>query len=234
MTCCLIHAHQHGARGEGCGTRRSAGGRTFSIRQGAPGATSSYMLLLTVATCGPYHVENWDPLRETRNTPELSALKLLILPPENYTSPTGKPLLPAQWSEISTMTISYGHGLSVTPLHLAAGYATLANGGIKVTPTLLHDANRAPGERVVSEQTAAATRAMLRAVVSRGTASLGVKLQVVKTARNGDCFFDSLCKAFSHGEARPFRNPQMWRDAAPLLDHSSGSGSGQRCASAIL
>jgi hypothetical protein len=49
---------------------------------------------------------------------------------------------------------------------------------------------------------------------------------VVKTARNGDCFFDSLCKAFSHGEARPFRNPQMWRDAAPLLDHSSGSGSG--------
>ena len=52
------------------------------------------MLLLTVATCGPYHVENWDPLRETRNTPELSALKLMMLPPENYTSPTGKPLLP--------------------------------------------------------------------------------------------------------------------------------------------
>jgi len=92
---------------------------------------------------------------------------------EMVEAPTGKPLLPAQWSEISTMTISYGHGLSVTPLHLAAGYATLANGGIKVTPTLLHNANRAPGERVVSEQTAAATRAMLRAVVSRGTASLG-------------------------------------------------------------
>ncbi|MBB3712935.1 cell division protein FtsI (penicillin-binding protein 3) [Limimaricola variabilis] len=102
--------------------------------------------------------------------------KLGMLEPtavEMIEAPTGKPLLPAQWSEISTMTISYGHGLSVTPLHLAAGYATLANGGLKVTPTLLHKANRAPGERVVSEQTAAATRAMLRAVVSRGTASLG-------------------------------------------------------------
>ncbi|MCP1169249.1 penicillin-binding protein 2 [Limimaricola sp. ASW11-118] len=92
---------------------------------------------------------------------------------EMIEAPTGKPLLPAQWSEISTMTISYGHGLSVTPLHLAAGYATLANGGLKVTPTLLHGARRAPGERVVSERTAAAARAMLRAVVSRGTASLG-------------------------------------------------------------
>ncbi|PHP29412.1 peptidoglycan D,D-transpeptidase FtsI family protein [Limimaricola cinnabarinus] len=92
---------------------------------------------------------------------------------EMIEAPTGKPLLPAQWSEISTMTISYGHGLSVTPLHLAAGYATLANGGLKVTPTLLHGARRGPGERVVSERTAAASRAMLRAVVSRGTASLG-------------------------------------------------------------
>ncbi|SDE51178.1 peptidoglycan D,D-transpeptidase FtsI family protein [Limimaricola pyoseonensis] len=102
--------------------------------------------------------------------------KLGMLEPtevEMVEAPTGKPLLPAQWSEISTMTISYGHGLSVSPLHLAAGYATLANGGLKVTPTLLHDAARGPGERVVSEETAAASRAMLRAVVSRGTASLG-------------------------------------------------------------
>ncbi|EYD71221.1 peptidoglycan D,D-transpeptidase FtsI family protein [Limimaricola hongkongensis] len=92
---------------------------------------------------------------------------------EMVEAPTGRPLLPAQWSEISTMTISYGHGLSVSPLHLAAGYAMLANGGRKVAPTLLHKGARAPGERIVSEQTAAATRAMLRAVVSRGTASLG-------------------------------------------------------------
>ncbi|WP_297780227.1 penicillin-binding protein 2 [uncultured Roseovarius sp.] len=83
------------------------------------------------------------------------------------------PLLPKNWSELSTMTISYGHGLSVSPMHLAAGYATIANGGRRVTPTLLRDPTRAPGERVMSEATSAAMRKMLRQVVSEGTASLG-------------------------------------------------------------
>ncbi|MGX0976784.1 cell division protein FtsI (penicillin-binding protein 3) [Roseovarius sp. MBR-51] len=83
------------------------------------------------------------------------------------------PLLPKNWSDLSTMTISYGHGLSVSPMHLAAGYATIANGGRRVTPTLLRDPTRAPGERVMSEETSAAMRKMLRQVVSEGTASLG-------------------------------------------------------------
>ena len=84
-----------------------------------------------------------------------------------------QPLLPANWSEISTMTISYGHGLAVSPLHLAAAYATIANGGRRVTPTLLHDAVHSPGERVISEATADAMRQMMRKVVSEGTASFG-------------------------------------------------------------
>ncbi|ARE40050.1 Cell division protein FtsI [Rhodovulum sp. P5] len=84
----------------------------------------------------------------------------------------GKPLVPANWSEISTMTISYGHGLSASPLHLAAGYAAIANGGYRVRPTLIAGRG-ARGERVMSEQTASAMREMLRAVVEEGTASLG-------------------------------------------------------------
>jgi cell division protein FtsI (penicillin-binding protein 3) len=83
-----------------------------------------------------------------------------------------QPLLPSNWSELSTMTISYGHGLAVSPLHLAAAYATVVGGGRKVTPTLLHDAARAPGPRVISEATSATMRAMLRRVVTDGTASL--------------------------------------------------------------
>lgn len=87
---------------------------------------------------------------------------------------TGKPLLPSNWSELSAMTISYGHGLSTTPMHLAAGYAAIANGGRFVTPTLLKQARPQEGVRVMSSQTAAASRAMLRLVVSHkeGTASL--------------------------------------------------------------
>ncbi|TCP62386.1 cell division protein FtsI (penicillin-binding protein 3) [Rhodovulum bhavnagarense] len=82
----------------------------------------------------------------------------------------GKPLIPANWSELSTMTISYGHGLSATPLHLAVAYAAIANGGRKVSPTLLAGAGT-PGERVLSERTAERMRDMLRAVVTEGTAS---------------------------------------------------------------
>ena len=36
-----------------------------------------------------------------------------------------------------------------------------------------------------------------------GTAALGVKLHTIKTARNGDCFFDALCKAYALGDERP-------------------------------
>lgn len=86
-------------------------------------------------------------------------------------APTGRPLLPRNWSEISTMTISYGHGLSSSPVHLAAGYASLLNGGTRVTPTLLRRDQVAPGPRVVSAEVSAAARAMLREVVRRGTAS---------------------------------------------------------------
>ncbi|PXW70924.1 cell division protein FtsI (penicillin-binding protein 3) [Loktanella sp. PT4BL] len=92
-------------------------------------------------------------------------------PLEMIEAPTGRPLLPPNWSEISTMTISYGHGLSSSPVHLAAGYASLLNGGTRVTPTLLRQTSTEPGPRVVSEAVSAASRSMLRQVVERGTAS---------------------------------------------------------------
>lgn len=92
---------------------------------------------------------------------------------EMVEAPTGVPLLPPNWSEISTMTISYGHGLSSSPLHLAAGYASLLNGGTRVTPTLLRQDTPVLGPRVVSETVSATARDMLRQVVARGTASFG-------------------------------------------------------------
>lgn len=94
-------------------------------------------------------------------------------PVEMVEAPTGKPLLPANWSEISTMTISYGHGLSSSPLHLAAAYASLLNGGTKVEPTLLRMENPVAGPRVVSPEVSRIAMDMLRQVVVRGTASFG-------------------------------------------------------------
>jgi cell division protein FtsI (penicillin-binding protein 3) len=84
------------------------------------------------------------------------------------------PLLPKKWSELSTMTISYGHGIAATPLHLAAAYATLANGGYKVNPTLVKvDRQTAYGPRVLKDTTSKTMMRMLRNVVTRGTASFG-------------------------------------------------------------
>ena len=84
----------------------------------------------------------------------------------------GRPLIPAKWSELSTMTVAYGHGLSATPLHLATGYASIANGGYKITPTIVINRKQSPKERVLSPETASASLKMLRAVVTDGTASM--------------------------------------------------------------
>jgi cell division protein FtsI (penicillin-binding protein 3) len=88
-------------------------------------------------------------------------------------APQAQPLKPKNWSELSLMTISYGHGLSSSPLHLAAGYATIANGGYRVEPTLLRQPRGQRGEQVLSEDAAAMSLRMLREVVTEGTASLG-------------------------------------------------------------
>ncbi len=94
-------------------------------------------------------------------------------PVELVEAPGAKPLLPKNWSEINTMTVSYGHGISASPLHLAAAYATLLNGGLQVTPTLLKRETYTPGPRILSEDTSRQAREMLRLVVQHGTASLG-------------------------------------------------------------
>ena len=84
-----------------------------------------------------------------------------------------KPLKPRKWTDISTVTISFGYGLSVSPLHLAVAYASLVNGGYKIKPSILKTGNQELGERVVSKQTSDNLRQIMRLVVQEGTASLG-------------------------------------------------------------
>ena len=86
---------------------------------------------------------------------------------------TGDPLYPKRWTDLSAVTISYGHGISTSPMHLAAGYAAIANGGRYIKPTLLRQSGPQDGTRVMSPKSAAAAREMLRAVVTSGTASMG-------------------------------------------------------------
>ncbi len=82
-----------------------------------------------------------------------------------------RPLIPAKWPDIVTITASYGHGMSASPMHLAAAYAAIANGGVAVKPTLLRRTSAPEGTRVLSEPVAREAVAMLRGVVTHGTAS---------------------------------------------------------------
>ena len=83
----------------------------------------------------------------------------------------GTPQFPSNWREINTITISYGHGISVTPVHVVTGVSALVNGGILRPPTII---KRKPedvpeGTRVISAATSDALRALMRMIVIEGS-----------------------------------------------------------------
>jgi cell division protein FtsI (penicillin-binding protein 3) len=84
----------------------------------------------------------------------------------------GRPIWPkGKWSRVTNMTVSFGHGLAVTPLHLASAYAAMVNGGIWRPTTLmkLDPADVPRGRRVFKESTSSRMRQMLRMISLYGT-----------------------------------------------------------------
>lgn len=81
------------------------------------------------------------------------------------------PLWPRDWGRLTTMTTAYGHGIAVTPMHLANAYAALVNGGLYRPATLIKLGDKAPppGRRVFKAATSARMRQLLRLIVSDGT-----------------------------------------------------------------
>jgi cell division protein FtsI (penicillin-binding protein 3) len=83
------------------------------------------------------------------------------------------------WTDVTRATVSYGQGISMTPLQMAAVYAAVANGGVWVQPRLVrgtsesdgrfHAASGSERRRVLSEQTAGMLTRMLASVVETGT-----------------------------------------------------------------
>ncbi|MDO5658664.1 MAG: penicillin-binding protein 2 [Paracoccus sp. (in: a-proteobacteria)] len=93
-------------------------------------------------------------------------------PLEMVEARNSRPIVPQRWPAITAATISFGHGMAVSPLHLASSYATMANGGTRVTPTLVAGAEPDRGARVIAEAASGHAVRMLRGVVTRGTARL--------------------------------------------------------------
>ncbi len=84
----------------------------------------------------------------------------------------GTPMSPAQWRDVNTMTIAFGHGMAVSPIQLASATAAMINGGILVQPTLIKrsHAEGTLGTRVISRETSNDMRKLMRLVVEQGTA----------------------------------------------------------------
>jgi cell division protein FtsI (penicillin-binding protein 3) len=82
-----------------------------------------------------------------------------------------RPLFPRNWERARVLNSGFGHGLAITPLHLAAAYAALVNGGIFRPSTLMRvpDGQAVAGRRVYSEQTSRRIRQLLRLNVQQGT-----------------------------------------------------------------
>ena len=70
------------------------------------------------------------------------------------------------WSEIEMATLSFGYGLSVTPLQLAHAYSVLATGGVMLPVSFLKVKGSVSGKRVMPENITRQVRKMLETVVS--------------------------------------------------------------------
>ena len=85
----------------------------------------------------------------------------------------GRPIVPtiANWGEAVNLTVGFGHGIAVSPLHVVRGTATLANGGVLLRPTILaQEPGSAPriGVRIMQQQTSDTIRKLMRLVVTNG------------------------------------------------------------------
>ena len=86
---------------------------------------------------------------------------------------SAEPIVPKHWGELNTITIAFGHGLSVAPLQAVMGVGALMNGGILIPPTFLKRSEadaQALGKRVIKPETSLLMRYLMRLNVEKGTA----------------------------------------------------------------
>ncbi len=83
----------------------------------------------------------------------------------------GQPIFPKIWRKINLMTIAYGHGIAVTPVHVASGISALVNGGVLYPATLIKRKSdvEIAYERVIKKSTSEEMRKLFRLVVESGT-----------------------------------------------------------------
>ena len=87
---------------------------------------------------------------------------------------SAEPLVPRHWVELNTVTIAFGHGLSVAPLQAMMAIGALMNGGYLIPPTFLKRSEAqamAVATRVIKPETSEKMRYLMRLNVEKGTAT---------------------------------------------------------------
>jgi cell division protein FtsI (penicillin-binding protein 3) len=133
---------------------------------------------------------------------------------------TGKPIAPKMpWSKISSVTISFGHGISVSPLQTAAAGAALINGGYFIPPTFLPRTQEEASKlarQVMNPQTSATMRHLFRLNVLKGSGKradvagygVGGKTGTAEKVVNGRYSTSKRRNAFLAGF--PMDAPRIW------------------------
>ena len=87
---------------------------------------------------------------------------------------SASPIVPKRWGELNTVTIAFGHGLSVAPLQAVMAVGALLNGGRLIPPTFMkrtEEDAKALGTRVIKPETSEKMRYLMRLNAEKGTAS---------------------------------------------------------------
>lgn len=165
------------------------------------------------------HSSNIGMARITKELGEDSQKKFLgklgLLDEEDIEmSEKGKPMYPDRWGMIHAMTISYGHGMAVTPLHVATALTPLVNGGVLYKPTFLKQEGKVYGDVVVKKDTSDMIRKLLRKVVDEGTGSMAAAKGYLVGGKTGtaeklvDGKYDRKSRLSSFLGAFPMHDPK--------------------------
>ena len=151
------------------------------------------------------------------------------VPPDIGLKQKAQPLWPSKWGRTNNMTIAYGHGISVTPMHLASAYAAMVNGGIWRPASIrkLSESEIPEGRRVFKASTSARMRQLLRMIVVHGTGRsadakgfrIGGKTGSAEKPEDGGYNKKSLVSTFA--AAFPMDNPRYV--VISMIDEPAGN-----------
>ena len=146
------------------------------------------------------------------------------------------PILPERFDDLYSATVSYGHGIAVSPMSFLAAFSTFANGGERVQPTLImNNRDRPAPVRVMSALTAEMVNVMMREAVVTGTGKNAEVAGYRVAGKTGTAEkpilggYDDDHNVTSFAAVFPYDRPQ-YALIVTLDDPKAGSGAGATAA----